>query len=93
MTKRTKTERAAKPVTPARMRRLLQLTAEASALKQRLKECAMIYQYDEKVRVAKYYGLTFEQVNLPFNEWVVLQKKYHADLDANDGKVHGSPVV
>jgi|JI10StandDraft_1071094.scaffolds.fasta_scaffold31909_11 hypothetical protein len=67
--------------TAVRLRRLVQLTAEAAALKQVLKERSMIYQHDEKLRVARHYGLTFEQVNLPYAEWAALRDKYHTEVE------------
>ena len=58
------------------MKNLIQLIAEYSALKDELKRRSMIYQYEEKVRAAKFFGLTFEQVDLPYVEWAKIRGRY-----------------
>ena len=65
------------PVTPARLTRLLRLTAEYDDLKQELKRRAMIYQYDAKVRVAQHFNLPFDQVDVAYADWCKLRQRYH----------------
>lgn len=57
------------------------LLGEYNVLKAELKRRSMIYQYDEKCRAAKFFGLTFEQVDLPYAEWAVIRAQYHAAVD------------
>lgn len=40
------------------------------------KKLGMIYQFSLKCEVAGYYNLSFEQVNLPYEEWAALRDKY-----------------
>lgn len=41
-----------------------------------IKRQAMIYQYDAKMQVAAHYGLTLDDVNLPYPEWAALRERY-----------------
>jgi hypothetical protein len=54
----------------------LALIGEMQAAQKRV---AMVYQYDAKMTVAAYYGLTLDDVNLPFPEWAALRDKYETD--------------
>jgi hypothetical protein len=44
-----------------------------------LRRCAMIYQYQAKMTVAAHYGLTLDEVNLPFDQWMALRRKYQQE--------------
>jgi hypothetical protein len=44
-----------------------------------MKAEAMTYQRRDKEIVAEFYGLPFEQVDLPFNEWMELRRRYQQD--------------
>jgi len=68
-------------VSDAAIVRLSQALAETAILKAELKRRSMIYQYEEKCRVAAFFGMTFEQVNLPFAEWSELRDRYHRQLE------------
>lgn len=45
-------------------------------LRRSLRAGAMVYQYDLKVEVAQHYGLTWDQVDLPYAEWETLRTRY-----------------
>ena len=45
-----------------------------------LRRRSMIYQYDEKMRIAKYYNLPFDKVNLPYKKFAKLRDKYNKDI-------------
>jgi hypothetical protein len=49
-------------------------------MKDELKRRSMIYQYDEKLVVARHFGLSFAEVDLPYVEWKVLREQYHAEI-------------
>lgn len=55
---------------------LIGVLDEVSAMKAELKRRCMIYQYGAKMAVAKHYGMTFDQVNLPFREWMDLRQRF-----------------
>jgi hypothetical protein len=42
------------------------------------KRRAMHYMFDKKLEVAKYLGVPFSEVNLPYKEWMKLLRKYEA---------------
>lgn len=58
---------------------------EVSAMKAELKRRCMIYQHDAKMRVAKHYGLTFEQVDLPFREWMEMRQRFRDETGFDPG--------
>lgn len=68
-------------LTPERYFKLLVDMAVVSELKAEFKRKSMIYQYEEKCAAARHFGLTFEQVNLPFKGWIIIKRQYHQDLD------------
>jgi hypothetical protein len=47
-----------------------------AVLQAAIKKTAMVFNYEAKLRVAAYYGLTFEQVDLPYAEWAALHERY-----------------
>lgn len=58
---------------------LRQIVTEAVAcdvLREAIRRGSMIYQYDLKIEVARHYGLTWEEVDLPYAEWEALRDKY-----------------
>ena len=52
---------------------------QIQGIKDRMKTEAMTYQRRDKETVAEFYGLPFEQVDLPFNEWMELRRRYQQD--------------
>ena len=52
---------------------------EVASLQALLKDCCRIYQFDAKQTVAKYYGLPFGEVDLPYLEWSALRERYQRD--------------
>jgi len=40
---------------------------------------SMTYQRTAKETVAAHYGLPFEKVDLPFNEWMALRERYERE--------------
>lgn len=47
------------------------------------KQNSMIYQYEAKKIVASYYKVPMEEVNLPFEKWMALRKKYELETGQN----------
>ena len=41
-----------------------------------IKHKAMFYQYNLKIKVAEDLGLTFEDVNLPYDEWAAIRNPW-----------------
>jgi hypothetical protein len=52
---------------------------EIEKIKTRIKANTMTYQRRDKEIVAEFYGFSFEQVDLPFQEWMALRRKYEQD--------------
>lgn len=52
---------------------------QIQGIKDRMKTEAMTYQRRDKETVAEFYGLPFEQVDLPCNEWMELRRRYQQD--------------
>lgn len=53
--------------------------AELGVLQAEIKQMSMTYQRSAKEIVARYYGLTFAQVDLPYPEWAALREKYEKE--------------
>jgi hypothetical protein len=51
----------------------------AAEIERELKKLAKVYQLEAKLTVAKYYGLTLAQVDLPFVEWRSLRDRYEQE--------------
>ncbi len=56
-----------------------QQAAEIGALQAQVKRMSMTYQRSTKEIVAQHYGLPFEQVDLPFHEWMALRDRYQRE--------------
>lgn len=51
-------------------------------LREAIRRGSMIYQFDLKIEVARYYRLAWDEVNLPYAEWEALRAKYLAERDS-----------
>lgn len=61
------------------MDRIENHAAVIGEMQRQVKLCGKVYQYEAKVTVADYYGLEFDEVNLPFTEWMELRRRYTRD--------------
>lgn len=69
-------------MTDAQAEKLGEALAEIEICKAELKRRSMIYQYDDKVAAAKHFGLTFEQVDIEFTEWMKIRDRYFKEIYA-----------
>ena len=58
---------------------LIEELEECEGMKTELRRQAMTYQFRAKQTVAEFYRLPFEQVDLPFNDWMALRRQYEQD--------------
>ena len=58
---------------------LVKQAALVGEIQAALKRQAMVYQYDAKMQVASHYGLTLDDVNLPYPEWTALRERYERE--------------
>ena len=61
------------------MERLIKELESIAQLQSAIKAQSMIFQYDLKAEVAKFYGLTVQDVDLPYQDWCRLQDQYMLD--------------
>jgi hypothetical protein len=62
------------------MNRIINELEETEAIKRVIKEQSMTYQYSLKIEVSKTLGLTFDQVDLPYEQWKEIRDKYFDNL-------------
>ena len=55
---------------------ILKEAQEIVELQDKVKSHAMYYQYDLKCEVSKAMGLTFEEVDLPYEQWTNIRNEY-----------------
>jgi hypothetical protein len=70
------------PMTAAQAEKIGTALAEIEILKAELKRRSLIYQYEDKVAAAKHFGLTFEQVDIEFTEWMKIRARYFEEIYA-----------
>lgn len=79
-------------VSAAQAEKLGEALAEIQILKDELKRRSMIYQYEDKVAAAKHFGLTFEQVNIEFTEWMKIRTRYYEEIYAKTAEASDAPT-
>lgn len=68
-------------ITNAKLRQLYWDTLEVAAMRRELKRRTMIYQYDDKCRVAAYYKRDPQTLfDMPYAEWAELRDRYFKEV-------------
>jgi hypothetical protein len=68
-------------ITNAKLRQLRWAMLEIDAMRRELKRRTMIYQYDDKCRVAAYYKLDPQTLfDMPYTEWAELRARYFKEV-------------
>jgi hypothetical protein len=56
-----------------------QMAGQLAEIQAAFKRRAMGYQVDAKETVAAYYGLSWDEVNLPYQQWAELRERYERE--------------
>jgi hypothetical protein len=69
-------------LSPERYHKLRVDMAVVQALKDELRRCTMIYQYDEKTRAARFLGIDPEDLyEMAYDDWAKIRSEYNRRLD------------
>lgn len=59
-------------------REIRRLLGEIGVLQQECRRQAMVYQYQDKVAAARHFGVTFDAVDQPFADWMLIREAWLA---------------
>lgn len=70
------------PQTEAQIEKLIENLEIVAALRERIKRCSMIYQYEDKCRAAAHFGMDPQALfDMAFVEWMELRARYFHEIE------------